>query len=132
MELKTRELFRTEIKSLTYHRRLAKSTARKHNKTASSIMREALQGDGPVYKNPLWERADSHYSAALWLRYSKAHEARHFNIAYGLLRGVPYKSIEAKCEVSPSAEKVFEIIQSMASWKEKREWTLDKVKELLK
>lgn len=57
---------------------------------------------------------------------------REHLIAYGLLRGVPYGSIE-KCaeENKPNAERVFELMKLHGDWKVARELTLDKVKETL-
>lgn len=36
-------------------------------------------------------------------------EARHSLLAYGFLRGRPYKSIEYKCKVEPDWDKVYRI-----------------------
>lgn len=57
---------------------------------------------------------------------------REHLIAYGLLRGVPYGSIE-KCaqENKPNAERVFELMKAHGDWKVARELTLEKVQELL-
>jgi hypothetical protein len=57
---------------------------------------------------------------------------REHLIAYGLLRGVPYRSIE-RCakENRPDAQRVFELMRTHGDWKVARELTVDRVKELL-
>lgn len=131
MNLTTRETFRTEIKSLTYHRRQAKARSRELSKEAAKLSR-SIDFSGAFWKDPEWPKVNSFSSAALRLRHSKSWRARHTNIAYGLLRGVPYKSIESKCSVAPDPELVFELIKEMASWSDRKDFTVEKVKELLK
>lgn len=60
-----------------------------------------------------------------------ASEARHYNIAYGLMRNIPYKNMERKCRVKPDSKYVLDIIHIYTPWNEKANWTLEKVKALL-
>ena len=57
---------------------------------------------------------------------------REHLIAYGLLRGIPYGSIE-RCakDNKPNAERVFELMKAHGDWKVARELTVEKVQELL-
>ncbi len=131
MKLSTRENFRTEIKSLTYHRRQAKARSKELSQEVAKLSKD-FSFDGAFWKDPMWERIQSFSGAAQTLRYSKSWRARHINIAYGLLRGVPYKKVEAKCDVKPDPEVVLVLIKEMATWSDRNGWDLDKVKELLK
>lgn len=60
-------------------------------------------------------------------------KARVTLLAYGLLRGVPYKVMEAKCEEPPSVSAITEVIQEALGDAEelKAVWTYDYVKKLV-
>lgn len=120
----TRELLRAEMKSTAYHRRMVKARAR-------NLFREAQVYAETPFKEGGYKRWYGMVDAATSLRGSRASYARSLNIASGLIRGIPYRKIEAKCNEAPNAEEILEIIQSHASWREKREWTLERVKGLL-
>lgn len=70
-----------------------------------------------------------------WWRVKRAvgSDARHHLIAYGLLRGRPYGAIERRCgeKNAPSPAAVHAIIQEHGDWKERRDWTLEKVQAAL-
>lgn len=58
--------------------------------------------------------------------------SREHLIAYGLLRGIPYGSIE-RCakDNKPNVERVFELMKAHGDWKVAGELTVEKVTELL-
>lgn len=120
MRIRTRELFKTELKSTALHRREAKLAARKFDRRAS----KASLND--------YATADELYYTAYCLRFSKASRARHLNIAYGLLRGRKYRQIEAACNMRPSPKAVHEIMKSLASRYDLNDWPLEKVREALR
>ena len=37
-------------------------------------------------------------------------DTRHYLLAYGFIRNIPYKSIEAKCNQLPSVEKIWKVV----------------------
>ena len=61
------------------------------------------------------------------------YETRYLALAYGFIRGVPYRKMERKTldENRPSAELLFKIITEHTDYFERRKWTLERVKELL-
>ena len=69
----------------------------------------------------------------LWLRKRQLGKVcREHLIAYAMLRGVPYLSVEKCGEFNrPEFLKVYALIQEHASWNEKRDLTQDKVREFL-
>lgn len=85
-----------------------------------SIHNRIRKAKGPK-RNKLWDEK----------RHLGGYNREHL-IAYGLLRGIPYARIE-KCSENnrPDPQRVFELVQAHADWKAKREFTLEKVKELL-
>lgn len=129
-----RELLRAEIKSTAYHRRQVKARARKLYREAQRQY-EASEGESGTHWGvnikPSYKRYLSLSDAASALRGDRASHARSLNIASGLLRGIPYKRIEAKCKEAPNAKQVLAIIQSHTSYADRKNWTLEKVKELL-
>lgn len=60
--------------------------------------------------------------------------SREHQIAYGLIRSVPYSLIENKCRMGndPNCERILEIILAHSSFFAKREWSITRVKTLLK
>lgn len=59
-------------------------------------------------------------------------KARHMYIAYGLLKGKKYREIEKTCSDMPDLDLVFKCIHEMPlSFHERKEWTIEKVKEVL-
>lgn len=60
-------------------------------------------------------------------------EQRHHLIAYGLLRGIPYKVIEPCCGNynNPNIAEVHKIIERYTIWKDWQLWTLDHVCKLI-
>jgi hypothetical protein len=137
MNYKTRETIRNEIKVLTFRRRISKNRSRMLQKEAGILFREvqADQAAGSLedhyWKDDRWKAADTRASTAISLRASGASQARHLNIAYGLMRGMPYKAIEQKCRVAPSAATILSIMHEHLPYAERKEWDLDTVKALL-
>lgn len=60
-------------------------------------------------------------------------EARNYLLAYGLLRNIPYSSMEKKCRVNnkPNVEAIMNIIHAVLGHYYAREWTHNKIKALL-
>jgi len=113
-----RELLRAEIKSTAYHRRQVKARARR----LFQVAQKQIDNDKSSYDT---------LSAADGLRNSKASYARSLNIANGLLKGIPYKQIEAKCHVEPDTIEIFGIIKNYIGYLDSKKWDLDIVKGLL-
>lgn len=114
-----RELLKAEIKSTAYHRRIVKARAR-------SLFREAQAKYEDSY-----DRYISMADTAVRLQHSRASYARSLNIASGLMRGISYKRIEAKCNEAPDAKEIHGIILSHVGWRERKDWTLERVRSLL-
>jgi len=115
-----RELLRAELKSTAYHRRMVKARARTLFQTAQKMI------DSQETKH--W--GNTTYAAAS-LRVDRASYARSLNVANGLIRGMAYRKIEASCKEAPDAEEVLSIIKSHVGYSERKDWTLERVKELL-
>lgn len=134
MNYKTRETIRNEMRVLTFRRRTSKNRSRELQKEAGKYYK-SLQEEGKMtgdyWEEDNWKRAEVRTLAAYKLRSNGAHEARHYNIAYGLLKGMDYKRIENKCNVAPNPETIYKIMQEHLSYSERRDWTVEKVKSLL-
>jgi hypothetical protein len=71
-------------------------------------------------------------------------EARAAQLAYGFLRGIPYKSIEAKCWTPPSWDRVGTlaarygalpktgVLEALVTWRGDKGWPSDKTIEELR
>lgn len=91
-----------------------------------------LQAEGITIHNQI-RKSKGLKRHELWLRKRLLGKVcREHLIAYALLRGVPYLSVEKCGEFNrPKFLKIFALIQDHASWHEKRDLTQDKVRELL-
>jgi hypothetical protein len=135
MNYKTRETIRNEMKILTFRRKTSKNRSRELQREAGQIfkiMHESGKMIGKYWDEEDWKRAEIRISAACELHLSGASEARHYNIAYGLLNGIDYKMIEHKCNIAPNPEIIRKIILEHLTYSEGLSWTLDVVKTLLK
>lgn len=92
----TKYQFRAILKGLTQEIRLNKSRGKKFN-------------DLNIDKN-ISRLADCQMS-----KYKLAYQARHWLLAYGFLSKKPYKTIENKCDVAPSAEAIYNILVLLRS-----------------
>lgn len=126
-----RELLRAEIKTTTYHRRMVKARAKTLFQDAQRSYEAAESEEGYMYQRPSYKRSIQMSDAATSLRWSRASYARSLNIASGLIRGIPYKSIEAKCRVAPNANEILSIIHAHSTWVERGKWDLERVKTLI-
>ena len=134
MNYKAKETIRNEIKVLSFKRRTSKERSRELQREASGYynsLRENGKMTGRYWEEDDWIRAEVRESAAYKLRYNGAYEARHYNIAYGLLKGTDYKRIEYKCNIAPNPETVYNIIKEHIPYSEFKDWTIEKVKVLL-
>jgi len=59
---------------------------------------------------------------------------RECYIAYGLIRGVPYKSIEKKCDLrcKPTAKEIKRVIENYCPYHYSRKFTLENIEQYLK
>ncbi len=62
---------------------------------------------------------------------SLGQEARYLLVAYGLLRGLPYRKIELKThpEKKIDAKRLHDAIVNISAWIAKKEWTLEAVEK---
>ena len=137
MDIVTRERLRNEVKALAFRRTSSKKRARLLRQRASKLFRqvnddrEAGVLEGNYWNDKRWNIASESGSAAYQLYNDSAVRTRHTHIAYALLRGTPYRSVEEKCRVAPKPEMVLELIHKFCGYRAKRDWTLDRVKDLL-
>lgn len=129
MEIQTREFFRNEIKIITYRRKVSKERSRQLQKDAQRLLKQADPEMG--WKDEKHQTAVNWFWAADNLKRNGAVDARHLNLAFGLLRGLTYKQIERSCYKKPSAEKIFETVQKFAQYSDKYIWTIEKIKAWL-
>lgn len=134
MNICTREVIRNEIKVLAFRRKTSKKQARKLQQSAQEAFTEFENSESELkyWENPLWLTARQRTDAASKLQMSGASDARHYNIAYALMRGMSYQQVERSCKEAPSAEKILEIIVKHEHFSEKAKWTLKIIKDLLK
>ena len=128
MQPQVKESIRNEIKILTFRRRNSKEKYKKLQREAEDYCKWLDNNTTGLYT---YKNSAHYFLTAEFLRYDGRHKARHYNIAYGLLRGKSYREIENKCKIQPNPETILSIIHNHVPWWEKKEWTLDRVKKLL-
>ena len=137
MDIVTRERLRNEVKALAFRRTSSKRRARQLQQRANKLYRQVYAEqaagtlEGNYWNDKRYSIASESSTAAFHLTNDLAGEARHVNIAYALLRGTPYRKVEQKCRVAPNAERVLNLIHKFCGYRVKRDWTLERVKELL-
>jgi hypothetical protein len=129
MQPQTREEIRNELRILTFRRRSSKEKSKKLQRNAQKYLGWV---DENLSSHERYTRANDYFHTIACLRYDGSYEARHYNIAYGLLRGVDYRKIEHKCKEAPSAKHVLKIIHRHIPYGERKDWTVERVTELLK
>jgi len=122
-----KSLIKLELKSLAFCRRESKNAARTIQQKSSPLVKDL----DPSKWAPEWGWYVRNYRQAGILRNNKSKELRHLNIAYGLLRGVPYREMERTCSSPPDPKLVLFYVDKF-SGPEKRYWNYTRVCELLK
>lgn len=64
-------------------------------------------------------------------RYFAREDARYHHVAYSLLRGNKYSEIERSCREKLDPKKLLKVLQQHLSYRERKEYDLDKVKAML-
>ena len=72
------------------------------------------------------KRRTNHY-----VGYLLGQEIRHYSLAYGIFRGIPYRSMESNCQNKPSAQRVLEIIHENVPKYFRTKWTLQLIESIL-
>ena len=130
MNIETRNNFREEAKSIALYRREVKRKSKELFRESALYKRECIDNKNWEWDNrrAFWKKmalADS-------LRHSKKDYARALNVALGLMKGTPYKMIEASCHEKPSVHLIHDIINTFAKAdEENNEWTKQKIEEAI-
>lgn len=103
-----KEIFKNEVKSIASKRRLSKERAeilqKKSQRNLFKLTLKQEVDDEKIGKEI--ERA----RVASYLMKDSAERARYLNLAYGFIRGVPYKKIEKKTINPPIPTLLYQII----------------------
>jgi len=138
MDTVKKELFKNEVKSWAYRRAIAKKRAKQLRKESSAIYSRVLNDSasgkltGSFWEDNRFKVASKKSNAASSLDSSTACNVRHVNLAYGLLRNVPYKSMERSCREAPQPDKVLFHIHKYCELTERKNWDIKKVTKLLR
>lgn len=126
-------LLKAKVKSLSHNRREIRNQIKKIGKANSKLNRAM---DESQDKAEIQKWMNQNNMVISHIRYAYSGSARIHHLAYGLLRGVPYRKMERNTEHTDKsrevlAKKVLEVIHEYSSYFSRREWTLEKVINLL-
>jgi len=133
MDIVVKERLKNEMKVLAYRRKISKNKSRKLMSDSARMQKNYAKAkeDGNPLAEDYWYAAVRKEQAYYYLRDDGASRARHMNIAYGLLKGTPYRNIERTCRVKPTPEYILKIIIELCLRRDRKNWTIEIVKSLL-
>jgi hypothetical protein len=108
---------KVKIKSLAAEARIIKQEEQKALRHVRALREYYSQRNTPLVADSVIPKARDQYVSLHNHRVVQVRaEARHSGLAYGFLRGTPYRRIEAKCHVPPNWVKVQSMIARFAGW----------------
>lgn len=123
---------KAKIKSQTFERREIKKQIKKLGRKNSRMFFSIT----PDNVDEMNDRMERNNIISSFVRYHGSYDARIHHVAYGLLRGVPYRKMErdkvhTKHSRKELAEDIFDVLRRYAGFKARREWTIEKIIEWL-